>query len=94
MYGAGIYLATDSSKSQRYSQRAGAHQLLLCEVLSGKVLTLETADPNMNLQTLKAKEYDSVFAPRDTASTGGVHNDEFVVFRPEQVLPRYIVHYI
>ena len=89
MYGAGIYLATDSSKSQRYSHRAGAHQLLLCEVLLGKVLTLKTADQNMNLQRLKAKEYDSVFA-----GTGGVLNDEFVVFRPEQVLPRYVVYYV
>ena len=91
MYGAGIYVATDSSKSQRYSSSS---QLLLCQVLLGKVLTLKTADPNMNLQTLKTKGYDSVFAPRDTKHTGGVLNDEFVVFRPEQVLPLFVVHYI
>ena len=93
-YGAGIYLATDSSKSQCYSRKKGANQLLLCEVLLGKVLTLKTADPNMNLQTLKENHCDSVFAPRDTKHKGGVLNDEYVVFRPEQVLPRYVVHYI
>ena len=93
MYGVGVYFATDSSKSAQRMYTKGSNQLLLCDVLLGKSMTVDKAIPDMTLQKLKTKGYDSLFARRDTKSTGGVLYDEFVVYDPHQALPRYIIHY-
>ena len=93
MYGAGIYFATDSSKSAQEIYTKGSNQLLLCDVILGKSKTVDGARRSMNLQKLKAEGYDSLFAPRNTRGTGGVLYDEFVVYDVNQALPRYIIHY-
>ncbi len=93
MYGAGVYFATDSSKSAQEIYTKGSNQLLVCEVLLGKSLTVEKAENSMTLQKLKAKGYDSLFAKRETKGSGGVLYDEFVVYDPDQAIPRYVVHY-
>ena len=89
MYGAGVYFATDSSKSAQERYTKGSKKLLLCKVLLGKSLNLIKSDRTMNLQKLCLKGYDSIYAPRHTA----VQNDEYVVFNPDQALPMYIIHY-
>ena len=93
MYGPGIYFSTDSSKSARKIYTRGGDQLLLCQVLLGRSKVVKMADHSLNLQKLHQEGYDSVFAPRGTKDSGGVENDEFVIFDPDQALPRYIIHY-
>ena len=93
MFGAGIYFATDSSKSAQKMYTKGSDQLLVCDVILGKTKEVQTAANDMTLQKLKGMGYDSLFASRDTRGTGGVLYDEFVVYDKDQALPRYIVHY-
>ena len=93
MYGNGIYFATDSSKSAQAKYTKGSNMLLLCEVLIGHSLTVQKAEPQIDLTTLKTRGYDSVFAPRNTVQSGGVQHDEYVIFNPAQALPRYVIHY-
>ena len=93
MFGKGIYFATDSSKSAQDLYTKGSNMLLLCEIAFGKVKTVDAAAPSMNSHTLSLQGYDSLFAKRDTKKKGGVLYDEYVVFNPDQAIPRYIVHY-
>lgn len=93
MFGPGIYFASDSSKSAQERYTKGSNMLLVCEVLLGKTKTVDQHRRNMTYSKLRAEGYDSLFAKRDTKETGGVLNDEFVVFNPKQAIPRYIVHY-
>ena len=89
MYGQGIYFATDSSKSAQKIYTKGSQKLLLCHVILGKSKEVSKADPTLNKQKLRSERCDSVYAPRGTA----VKNDEFVIFDPDQALPRYIIHF-
>ena len=84
MYGRGIYFATDSSKSARYS--AQSNKLLLCDVLLGRSMNVTGANNSLNGDFIRQRGFDSVYAPRGTA----VANDEFVIFDPDQALPRYV----
>jgi hypothetical protein len=93
MYGAGIYFATDSSKSSQEIYTKGSNKLLLCDVLLGNAKEVHSADNSLTGQRLKKEGFDSVFAPRNTKDTGGVLNDEFVVFDPRQAVVRYVIHY-
>ena len=71
MYGAGIYFATDSSKSAREIYTKGSNKLLVCQVLLGKSLPVTGADKNLDLKALRRKGFDSVYAPRNSGSTNG-----------------------
>ena len=82
MYGRGIYFATDSSKSARYS--TGSNKLLLCDVLLGKSMVVNQSNGSLTGDYIRQRGFDSVFAPRGTA----VLNDEFIIFNPDQALPR------
>uniref|UniRef100_A0A1I8J2R6 Poly [ADP-ribose] polymerase n=1 Tax=Macrostomum lignano TaxID=282301 RepID=A0A1I8J2R6_9PLAT len=94
MYGAGIYFASDSSKSAREIYTKGSNMLMLCEVLLGRSLTvLGATKDTYNFKRMRQEKYDSLFAPRNSRATNGVMNDEFVVFEPAQAYPKYIVHY-
>jgi len=93
MFGPGIYFASDSSKSAQEQYTKGSDMLLVCEVLLGKSKTVHRACEDMTAKKLRDEGYDSLFAKRGTKETGGVLNDEFVVFNPKQAIPRYIVHY-
>ena len=93
MFGAGIYFASDSSKSAQEVYTKGSNMLLVCEVLLGKAKTVDRACRDMTYKKLRKEGYDSLFAKRGTKQTGGVLNDEFVVFNAKQAIPRYIVHY-
>ena len=93
MYGQGIYFATDSSKSAQEIYTKGSHKLLLCDVLIGASKTVIKADPSLCLKTLQSQRFDSVYAARDSKGTGGVENDEYVIFNPHQAIVRYVIHY-
>lgn len=93
MYGAGIYFATDSSKSAQEIYTKGSNTLLLCSVLIGKYLTVEKAMPLADENSLSARGYDSLYAARDTKDTGGVLYDEYVVYHPDAALVEYIIHF-
>ncbi len=89
MFGAGIYFATDSSKSAQEIYTKGSKKLLLCKVLLGRSKVLKVANNNVTLDWLRKEGYDSVHAPRNT----GVQNDEFVIYDPAQAFPKYVIHY-
>ena len=93
MFGPGIYFATDSSKSAQAMYTKGSDLLLLCEVMLGKTKTVVSARTDMTLRTLKSEGYDSLFAKRGSKDTGGVLNDEYVIYDADQAIPRYIIHY-
>jgi len=96
MYGKGVYFASDSSKSAREIYTKGSNMLLLCDVLLGKCWTVNKGGGEMKKverRTLRRKGFDSVFAPRGTRQTGGVENDEYIVYDPRQALVKYIIHY-
>jgi len=93
MYGTGIYFATDSTKSEKYSSKYKSNQLLLCKLALGKVWTLNSAALNLNPSQV-LPNYDSVFAPRQTHNTGGVMHDEYVLYHPDQVIPMYLITYL
>ena len=88
MYGRGIYFATDSSKSAQEIYTKGSKKLLLCDVLLGKSMVVKGANNGLNGDFIRKKGFDSVYAPRGTKSTGGVDNDEFVIYDPDRALPR------
>jgi hypothetical protein len=49
---------------------------------------------DVNLEKVRAAGFDSVFAKRGgSMQTGGVANDEFIVYDPRQARPRYVVHF-
>ena len=93
MYGTGIYFASDSSKSAQEIYTKGSGMLLLCDVLLGKSLTVESAQNDMTSTKLQKLGYDSLYAKRGTKSTQGVLYDEFVVHNSYQAIPRYIIHF-
>jgi len=51
------------------------------------------AEQSLTLEKIRQEGFDSVFVPRDTHARRGVFNDEFVIYDPDQALPKYIIHY-
>eukprot|EP01018_Ginkgo_biloba_P039120 Gb_11774 [translate_table: standard] len=93
MFGQGCYFATDSSKGAQKIYTKGSNKLLLCDVLLGRTWTVQKDYPDMDLEKIKKKGYDSLFSKRGGRGTGGTLYDEYVVYNPYQAIPRYIVHY-
>ena len=93
MFGQGLYFATDSSKSSQNIYTKGSYKLLVCDVLIGNCKTVKSADHSLCREKLRQEQFDSVYAIRDSKSSGGVENDEFVIFDPRQAIVRYIVSY-
>jgi len=93
MYGAGIYFATDSSKSAQDIYTKGSKKLLLCTILAGEPKTVTTPDYNMTFETIRREGFDSAFAPRNTKDQGGVMYDEFIIYNPHQAKVDYVVHF-
>ena len=77
-YGKGVYFSEYPSYSMGYI--SGANQLLLCQVLPGKVFNCTKLIHGAALQ----KGYDSHTSP---------DKKELVVFNSHHILPSYIVHY-
>ena len=85
MYCVGVYFAIDLFNNAQEIYTKGKKKLLLCKVLLGKCLNLKKSDKTK----LQQKDYDSVYAPRDTV----VQNGEYIVFDPDQNLPMHIINY-
>ena len=78
--GGGIYFATTPELTGHKAHRTGV--ILEATVALGRIHTLDAnGDPNMTLQKLKAKGFDSVCIARPVSS-----GQEYVVYDPEQVL--------
>lgn len=102
MFGAGIYFAEHSSKSNQYCYGIGggigcpAHnekscyvcprQLLLCRVALGKSFLQFSA---MKMAHAPPGHHSVIGRP----SAGGLHFPEYVVYRGEQAYPEYLVTY-
>jgi len=99
MYGPGIYLAENSSKSDEYAtdDREGLYQglycLLLCRAVLGEVLQMTSGGSAVHktiAEAVKSGTYDSVLG--DRASAVGTYR-EFVVYQESQCYPEYVVIY-
>lgn len=86
-YGSGFYLAPNSSKCHDYTQGANGYRaMLLCDVLPGRRYNLQTNSQNLTGPPIG---HDSVYG-----QVGDKLNyPEVVVYKPEAVLPRYIIVY-
>ncbi len=87
MFGQGVYFAPNSSKSAQDLYTKGTNKLLLCNVIIGRALVLDSADPTMDADKIRNRGFDSVYAPRGSA----VKNDEYVIYDPRMALPKYII---
>lgn len=95
MLGAAVYLCPDSSKAaqaQYFGGRSGA--LLLCDVLLGGLKLAAVADATLgDPARRKSEKFDSAMMPRKTsAQETCVEFDEYAVFDPRRVLPRYLIY--
>lgn len=102
MFGAGIYFAEHSSKSNQYVYGIGGgngcpqhkdkscyscpRQLLLCRVALGKSFLQFSA---MKMAHSPPGHHSVIGRPSD----GGLHFPEYVVYRGEQAYPEYLISY-
>ena len=87
MFDPSINFATDSSKSARDTYTKITNKLLLCDVLLGKAKTVISGDSSLTLKNFWSEGFDSILAPRDTKASGGVLNNEYIIYvRFEPVL--------
>ena len=92
MLGAAVYLCPDSSKAARAEYLGGTTGVLLvCDVLLGSTKEVVSADPELDVPARRlAERYDSAMMRRTTeARKTGVIYDEYAVYDPRLVLPRY-----
>lgn len=94
LYGRGIYLAENSTKSDEYTRAvpSGERHLLLCRAILGRAFYLDTvdADPRECEAACLEADYHCVLGDRKKAR--GTFR-EFVVFDEDQVYPNYILTY-
>jgi len=99
MFGPGIYLAENSTKSDEYAQddKDGLYQgqfcLLLCRAVLGQVLQMVDggeAVHGMVSEAMRSEKYDSVLGDRAVAV--GTYR-EFVIYKAEQAYPEYVILY-
>lgn len=89
MFGSGIYGASDSTKSLNYSvgywtgQRNSKVFLFVADFAMGKHYT-----PTSCSESFPKKGYDSTWAK---AKHSGVYNDEFIVYKENQVNLKYLI---
>lgn len=93
MFGPGIYLAENASKSDEYSSTgdgvySGLHAMLVCRACCGRIHT--TTCPGDHSGIVASGSYDSVCG--DRAAVARTFR-EFVFFREEAVYAEYIVIY-
>ena len=88
-FGRGFYLAPNSSKCHDYIQGAyGYRAMLLCDVLPGRKYRTRTNDQSL---TAPPPGYDSVYG--EACNGSKLNYPEIVVYKPQAVLPRYIIVY-
>lgn len=77
-FGSGLYFSLYSDYALFYSEERNSSQILLCKVLSGKAYKCPDRMDGEGLM----KGYDSHYSPQ---------GNEIIVFRGDQILPRYII---
>jgi hypothetical protein len=99
LYGPGLYLAENSSKSDEYAADddsgiyKGLYAMLLCRVACGRILYTDALSPDKDSLTKQCtlkKRYDTVLGDRE--KTKGTYR-EFVVFNSSQVYPECVILY-
>jgi len=94
LYGRGIYLAENSTKSDEYTRpdKGGERNLLLCRATLGRVFYSDTkeTDPRACESACLSGRFHSVLGDRKKCR--GTFR-EFTVFDEEQVYPNYIIRY-
>ncbi|KAM4608690.1 protein mono-ADP-ribosyltransferase PARP4 [Polymixia lowei] len=92
--GSGIYFTDSMSASLRYSAPGvtdGSRLLLVCDVALGRCRDVQKKDPGL---TQAPQGYHSVHGVRHTPTAHSeFQDDEFVVYRPEQVKLKYVVQF-
>lgn len=92
MYGAGIYSASESSKSMNYSWGFGSaggkdeYYMFICEVATGKIKDYDTPQPQL---TSAPRGYNSV---RGVKGKSLLH-DEYIVYKESQVRLTHIIEF-
>ena len=97
MFGVGVYLATNSSKSDIYTEpnAAGERCILVVRACLGEPFKAPRANPQM----LKPPEWPDGRGPLNsvvglTQANGGVlEHPEFVVYKEAQTLPEFAIWY-
>jgi len=94
LYGRGIYLAENCSKSDEYSrENAEGHRcILLCRAVLGNILYNDEVSPNIDclLRQIRDKNYHSLLGDREKCRKTF---REFVVYDDDQVYPEFAVWY-
>ena len=81
----------DSAKSHSYAKGSG--QMMICDVGIGEVMHPSSHMQAALPETVKHK-FDTIFGPRKApGAVYGLANDEWIVWHPDQCLPKYIVTY-
>jgi len=93
MFGPGIYLAENSSKSDEYAKEGegafhGQRAMLICRAIAGRVLTVQ--EPGDYSEKVLSREYDSVCG--DRLSAVGTFR-EMIFFQEDAVYAEYIAIY-
>ena len=93
MFGNGVYFSDQSTKSLNYAygwwqgKVEDTCYMFLCDVAMGKTYTPKLWSPG---EALPKAGTDSTFA---RGALSGVANNEMIVYRTEQILPRFLVEF-
>lgn len=93
MYGGGLYFTDVPQKAWQFT--GDTRYVLVCDVALGRPRQMKVADTSFSSESLQKPSlegivYDSVLG-EDTSRGGVLSHREFVVYRTEQVLPRYLL---
>eukprot|EP01059_Diplonema_ambulator_P021770 TRINITY_DN3622_c0_g1_i3.p1 TRINITY_DN3622_c0_g1~~TRINITY_DN3622_c0_g1_i3.p1 ORF type:complete len:814 (+),score=254.81 TRINITY_DN3622_c0_g1_i3:64-2505(+) len=72
----------------------GAYKLLLCDVAVGKYKAVSGDGASITPEQLASEAYDSVYLFYSSGNNAGDTPDEFILFHPDQVLPRHVVTFL
>ena len=85
---AGIYFTSYPSNESQATSSIDTQAFLLCDVASGRSLSM-TAPAMISFKGVKGLEgYDSVFVEGD----GDKANDQYIVYKSHQAIVKYIIH--
>ena len=88
-FGRGFYFAPISSKCHDYTQGAHSYRaMIVCDVCVGKKYTKTQPDENL---LNPPPGYDSIYGKSGSGSV--LNYDEIVVYKPDAILPHYVILY-
>jgi hypothetical protein len=97
LYGAGSYFADSLCKSNQYTGSNMSRTFLICRVLMGWPFCTNTTHNDSKRPTRRPPEnssgrvYDSIFAQSGVANNGSQEQNEYVLFKGDQVYPEFLV---